>query len=85
VIISRPGRFAPTQGASSVSVTGERVSPRICHRYVKENNILSPAPGDNETSSRLVNLVCCMPIMPKIVKPFIEGLLVNYALHTVRQ
>ena len=54
---SYPGRFAPTQGASSVSVTGEGVSPRICHRSLKENSILSPAPGDNGTSGRPVNLV----------------------------
>ena len=26
-----------------------------------------------------------MSIMPKLVKPFIEGLLVNYSLHTVRK
>jgi hypothetical protein len=53
----RSGRFAPTQGASSVSVTGEGVGPRICHRSVKENNILSPVPGDNGKSGRPVNLV----------------------------
>jgi len=52
-----PRPLCSTQGASSVSVTGEGVSSRICQRSVKENNILSPAPGDNGTSGRPANLV----------------------------